>query len=93
MTEPPCPTEPIPSPSNRTPDRTRAGSHAGQGVAAGRTEPGPSCAASGLTLVDHPVEQLGRPSLENGPIGVATFPPTQPVRRIGSGVPVQQVNL
>jgi len=42
LTEPPSPTEPIPSPSDRTPDRTGAGGHAGQGVAAGRTEPGPN---------------------------------------------------
>lgn len=41
-TEPPRPTEPIPSPADRTCDRTRAGGHAGQGVAAGSTELGPN---------------------------------------------------
>ena len=39
---PPYWTELIPSPSDRAPDRAGAGSHAGQGFAAGRTEPGPN---------------------------------------------------
>jgi len=34
------PTEPIPSPSDRTPDRAGSGDHAGQEVAAGRTNGG-----------------------------------------------------
>ena len=52
-TEPPSPTEPIPSLADRTTDRTGAGGHAGQGVAAGRPElgrsPRPSPAHSMMT--------------------------------------------
>jgi len=45
-TEPPRPTEPIPNPAVRTSHRTGAEGHAGHGVAAGRTEPGPNRARS-----------------------------------------------
>ena len=41
-TEPPSPTEPIPSPSDRTPDRTDAARHADQRVGDGRTGLGPN---------------------------------------------------
>jgi len=46
LTEPAWRTEPIPSLSDRTPDRTGPGAHAGQGVAAGWTELEPNHALS-----------------------------------------------
>ena len=44
LTEPPSPTEPIPSLADRTSHRTRGVGHVGQGVGGGRTEPQPNSA-------------------------------------------------
>jgi hypothetical protein len=61
-TEPPSPTEPIPSRSDRTSHRPGAGGHAGQGVAVGRTEPGPNLPRGQARTTRHfHATQVGRP--------------------------------
>jgi hypothetical protein len=54
LTEPPCPTEPIPSHAGRASDRTGPEGHASQGVALTQTEPVPNLTGV-VTLEPHPL--------------------------------------